>query len=428
MKVARSFKYPEIKETDYRFAGVLDPREILRPDGDWRNYVPPAEDQRRNGIESSSCYVQAQQHTIATILDEKYDLPDQNFSERFNFIFSGGTPNGGDPLKAAQSFRDYGLIPDALLPFSTDIQTWDEFNSFKGSHKDVCVSEGKDWRSKFDPRYEIVITREMDVETKYKLLKQALKYSPVPVSVANGYEMGLPKSKGQRDIHLVELIYIDSENRPVVWDTYAPYQKTLAPLYNFEFGMRWAITKNETSQITLMEKLLVLLKQLVPFLQSHPDAKPTDEVPEVPQETKAPEVKVSPYLWDTKEHSRHSARVVMDEYGLTPNEKDLLCATIEAESGWKTNRVCINLEDGTSISTTLEKLEQVSKGLKIASIDYGIIQANTRWYIGVGKPLITIDEAINNPEKCVRVMINSYRRGRLSDWIAYRSGAYKKYL
>ena len=159
-RLATNFQYPEIKKTDYLFGSQQVVGNVLRADGDWRPYLPPTELQRRNGIESSSCFIEAQQHSLATILEEQFNLKDQNYSARFNFIFAQGTPAGGDTLKGAQTFRDYGLIPDTMLPFSDKIKSWEEFNSFKDGYEDQCLFYGKEWRKKWNPKYDIAIQRE----------------------------------------------------------------------------------------------------------------------------------------------------------------------------------------------------------------------------------------------------------------------------
>ncbi|MCK9370234.1 transglycosylase SLT domain-containing protein [Candidatus Dojkabacteria bacterium] len=85
-----------------------------------------------------------------------------------------------------------------------------------------------------------------------------------------------------------------------------------------------------------------------------------------------------------------------------------IVATIYAESGF--NPYCVNRtnKDGT--------------------LDYGIIQANTHWYIGEGKPIASVDEALNNPEKCILVMIKRFKQNGANDWVAHKNGNYKNYL
>lgn len=113
------------------------------------------------------------------------------------------------------------------------------------------------------------------------------------------------------------------------------------------------------------------------------------------------------YLWSTPEEARHSVRVICDEEGLTLQEKNLICAVIQCESGFKITAKNVN-KNGTA--------------------DYGICQMNSFWYIGPDRPIASIDEALNNPEKCVRVMISQYRHGFLKDWVCYSSGMYSRYL
>ncbi len=124
------------------------------------------------------------------------------------------------------------------------------------------------------------------------------------------------------------------------------------------------------------------------------------------------------YKWDTPANVRKSIRMICDEEGLpivrTNNiggkmylDKDIICAVIQCESGFDTKRTNKN-KDGTT--------------------DWGLCQYNDYWYIGKGKPIASIDEAMNNPEKCVRVMIQQYKKGRIKDWVCYSGNFYKKYL
>ncbi len=268
--IPHNFIYPEIADTTYHFGSKQLEGTPLRADGDWRKYLPPKEYQNKNGVESSACYKEAQQHTIATLLEEQFDIKDENFSGRFNDQ-EGATPLGGDPLKAADSFRHDGLIPESLLPFSDDITSWKEFNSFKGGNEVQCVIAGKEWLKKWEPKYDVVFTRYESVESKYEKARKALKYSPLPVSVYAWVknEKGLyVKPKGKSDTHLVELVYIDDKGHAYVWDTYDPCLKKLDPYFNFDFGMRWSIEKRTTPLtnnnwiIELIIKLMKELKQL----------------------------------------------------------------------------------------------------------------------------------------------------------------------
>src|SRR3990167_5171998 len=292
-KTPTNFQYPEIKETDYVFGSGQIVGSVLRPDGDWRPYLPPQELQHRNGVESSACFIEASQHTLATILEETFDVKDQNFSARFNLIFAEAFPNGGDPLKGGQTFRDRGLIPDSMLPFSDLITSWLEFRSFIGGDKDECIRQGKVWRANWAPKYDGVVKREMDLETKYARMRDALKYSPLPMSVYGKIENGtyVPKPKGVSDTHLVELVYIDDKDCCYVWDTYEPLLKKLPAKYNPDFAMRWSIERNtEKQQISIITQLINLLKQMFQFAEDAPVEKPVEIVnkPASPQPQATP--------------------------------------------------------------------------------------------------------------------------------------------
>lgn len=247
--VTTSFQYPEIKDTDYKFGSGKLQGTPLREDGDWRDYTPPPEEQRRHGVESSSCFGQAHQKAISTILEEQFLIPDQNFSERFTIIHSDASRFGGSPINSANSIRHDGLIPDEMLPFSEDIDSWDEFNSYSGGDEIACVKRGREWLKTWSPAYDIVFERHETIEEKYAKLRAALRYSPVCLSVfawaknADGEYVKPPK---EGDNHFVTAVYVDDQNCVYVWDTYGPdFLKKLAPNYNFEFAMRWSIEKRE---------------------------------------------------------------------------------------------------------------------------------------------------------------------------------------
>lgn len=409
-KLPQSFIYPEIPETQYHYGSGEVVGNVLRPDGDWRPYTPPGEVQRRNGIESSSCYKAAQLHTIATILEEQFDLPDQDFSERFNDQ-DNATPSGGDPLRAADSFRKQGLIPDSFLPFSDEIKSWSEFNSFKGGDKDQCEKQGKTWRQYWEPKYDVVVKREMNIEEKYARMKAAVKCSPLPFSVAQGYDSGLPKPKGASDIHLVELVHIDDQDCPWIWDTYPPFLKKLAPRYNTDFAMRWTIEKQATQEeIGIVQRILKLLAEWAGLIQKQQNTQVPTPAPKPPVE--APQPLPGPkYDWDTPVLARHSVRVICDEEGLDTALKNTLCATIGAESGWNPKAKNENKKNG-----------------KVLSTDWGICQINDYYHIGKGKSFPSVQYVLDNPEACVRWMCKQWRAGNQHLWSAYKNGSFVKYL
>lgn len=118
------------------------------------------------------------------------------------------------------------------------------------------------------------------------------------------------------------------------------------------------------------------------------------------------------YLWDTPAHARHSVRVICDEEGMTVTEKNLICAVVMAESGFKNNAKCLNK----------------NKEGVVTSTDWGICQINDFYHIGKGLTFSSVQYVLDNPDKAIRWMIKMYRLSHLDWWIAYKNGSYKKYL
>lgn len=137
-----------------------------------------------------------------------------------------------------------------------------------------------------------------------------------------------------------------------------------------------------------------------------PDSSPPNVVPE--PEPVAPPPAPPKFDWSTPLAARHSVRVICDEEGLTVEEKNTLCATIGGESGWRTQAINHNRVDGTIVST-----------------DFGICQWNDYYH---GKE-ISPTEAMNNPEKAVRLMCHYWKKGETYRrwWIAYKNGRYKQF-
>lgn len=244
-QIKGNFIYPDLTEAHYRFGSSPLVGTPLREDGDWRPYAPPEEEQNINGIESSACYVEGQQHAIATIEEETFGEIDNNYSARFNALLSDGTEYGGDPIKGADSIRHDGLIPDYLMPFSEEIKTWDDFHSWLGVDETMCRRIGQEYRAKRKLGHDIVVERNDSLEAKYSKMKQALKYSPLPLSVSAWFEKEgeYYKPEGMIDNHMVVGLYIDEKNRLHIRDTYQPFNKILEPNYNIDFAMRWTVEK-----------------------------------------------------------------------------------------------------------------------------------------------------------------------------------------
>ena len=119
-------------------------------------------------------------------------------------------------------------------------------------------------------------------------------------------------------------------------------------------------------------------------------------------------------VWGTPKAAYHSYRVLCDELGATFKQKEDLCAMVYQESEFKKGAI--------------------GKPNKNGTIDYGLCQFNNGTlkgvplWIGKGATFKDVDEVLNNPEKCARVMIKTCLAGHWNWWCSFSSGAYKKHL
>jgi hypothetical protein len=170
--------------------------------------------------------------------------------------------------------------------------------------------------------------------------------------------------------------------------------------------MTWLINILDRAIWWFVSKLPEGLPPTTP--SAFPDAPGPAPSPEVVLATTTPAVGPPGLLWDTLANVKHSVRVICDLEGLTLEQKNTLYATIAVESGFKLDAINHNRN---------------GKGI-IMSTDWGICQWNDFYH---GKE-ISPEEAMHNPEKAVRLMCKYWKRGQRNLWIAYKSGAYKKYL
>ena len=135
-----------------------------------------------------------------------------------------------------------------------------------------------------------------------------------------------------------------------------------------------------------------------------PETPPTS--PEVP----------APLLWGTPKHAYHSTRVICDEMGLTPKQKDIVCACVYQESQFSNSAVGRNKDPETG---------------KVWSTDWGIFQVNDHkgWHIGKGLRFSSVEDVLANPERAARWMAGVMKEtGKLQPWASWTTGAYKKWL
>lgn len=123
--------------------------------------------------------------------------------------------------------------------------------------------------------------------------------------------------------------------------------------------------------------------------------------------------------WDTSENNRHNVRVLCDLSGLDLHSKNIITACVEQES---------NFYNYLPITNQPVKHVNLNRDGTVASTDWGIVQINDYYHIGIGKDFPSVEYVMQNPDKCVQFMIDCYKEGKLFLWSSYKTGAYLRYM
>jgi hypothetical protein len=96
-----------------------------------------------------------------------------------------------------------------------------------------------------------------------------------------------------------------------------------------------------------------------------------------------------------------------DLAGLDVNQKNEICYTIWGESQFNTKIIGKPNKNGT-------------KDYGIAQYNDGTNAKDIPFWIGEGATFASTDEVLNNPAKCVRVMIQTYKVGHIGWWYGHK--------
>jgi len=425
------FIEPEIKDEDYRFGSGQIDVPILRLDGQWDDCIP--KDEKQNVyLETYNCTGFGFNNQIEFLMKAKFN-GDYDYSDRFTGIMAGTKPPGNDPNKVYQSGRDNGFIPELMLPFSSNLKTSDDYYSFKDVNEKDCQNEGKKWLGSFELKHDWVHSNNL-VKADPAMIKAALRYSPLGVAVNAWNFDGKYYVRAGKDNHWVVLYGYDTSGAWKIYDSYEMNRKLLTPDFGFYFIKRISIEKQATPQeLNWIEQILKKIAELIPLFAflvkkklentATPVVQPNSEEtpPKVnnitPPIEKSPEATTVPknaYLWDTREKSRHSVRLIADEEGLSVFQKNELCATIACETN-------------NTFDPKITHQNKNAQGI-VWSTDWGICQINDFYWVGEGKLFPSGEYIQQNPEKCVRWMCGKWRANKMNLWGCYKNQGYKKYL
>ncbi len=247
---------PDVIEEKHFKLGAIAP-EILQVDGQWDEWFPMFEAQNK-GFETYNCTGFSCLNALEMLFEKKFAL-DTNNSDRFLGIKAGTDPNnGGNSLHdVAQAIRHAGCIPESLLPF--DVDSVEDFYSFKDSDKRTCEKEGKSWLDKYTYGHEWVCVGNETPEKKKELIKYGLTLSPLAISVYAWYPVdGIYISQGSPN-HAV-CAYGWEERGVRIYDSYEEDHKVVA-WDNIGQAKRFSISKGvkKLSWLDLLKRFFRVL-------------------------------------------------------------------------------------------------------------------------------------------------------------------------
>lgn len=376
---------PIIESDHYILGGSLSavPKDILQADGNWENFLPSFEAQFTPQFDTYGCQTFGTYNAIETLMKRLFGS-EYNYAERYTYNIAHVRSPGGDPHVIAETIRKNGLVNQDILPMTS---TYEEFIK-PDPMTSTLLKLGNQWLTDKNFLHEWVFTNTPSKSARIALLKEALRYSPVAVSVTAWYEEnGVFIDEGQPNSHWVLLYKMDDDGTMYIFDSYdvivngvaTQIKKVLSPEHHIEFAKRYHIgKKNSEDQINWIMQIIRQIVIWIGFMQKEEEALPKSPpviVPEAPKPTQV-EQDVPKYDWSTKTTVRRSIRIICDEEGLTVLQKDLCCDIAQCESGLKIDAKLVN-------SST--------------SIDRGLFQWNNKYH-----PEIT-DEIAFDPEKNTRL-------------------------
>jgi len=265
MKEGHGFQPDKLKPENYCFGGLQVPLEIIQEDGQWSKYLPEPEFQLRNNFESYNCVTYGTLNCLEILLKRQYG-GEYNKSERYVGVMSWTSKYGNNPQKVIETIRkESGLIDEEYLPFHNEINNWNEYYS-PDPMVEKYIKIGKKWLSKYIIKHEWVLNDDYTGK-KQETLKDALKYSPIGISVYAWKinDIGLYTKDNEPDNHWVTLYGYREGEYWKVFDHYNDTYKKLVWNYKFGFAKRYYLKKEKVE--SWLQKIINFFKRLWQILQ-----------------------------------------------------------------------------------------------------------------------------------------------------------------
>lgn len=225
---------PALDPRMYRFGGLSGlSKEILRPDRNYKPFLPRVEYQNNGGFDRMDCVTRSAWDVIETLAKVKFDI-NMNFSDRFTAKMSGTTREGNNFYDVAESIRTrHGGVNEDVYP-DTNVS----FEVYYQEIADEVVRLGKELFPRWEIKYEAVWD---DVDH----LWEALQYGPLQVGVyAYGPEVGgIQQRVETQGNHAVELMRAEYGQFWEIFDHYTRETRKLAWNTRFWGALRFDLNK-----------------------------------------------------------------------------------------------------------------------------------------------------------------------------------------
>lgn len=231
---------------------------VLQQDGQWDKFLPKDEIQNNYGFDPYSCTSYGTINAIEILLKQKGII--EEYSERFLAIASNTVPPGNDPHTVCEAIRKVGLVDEALLPWET-AKTVDEYYSPNPLTSEL-KEKGEEWLKKYDFEHRWVFDPNDKIDTKIAKIKEALKYSPIGVSVYAWLKQGgiYIKPQGRTDSHWCVIYGYHEDGTWKCFDSLDYSLKTLDKYYDFTYGKMFTILPPK--QASFLSNLLAIIKKI----------------------------------------------------------------------------------------------------------------------------------------------------------------------
>lgn len=222
---------------DYILGASKVKREILKGDGQWDEYLPVAELQRNKKGDVFGC-VSFASNNVDEILHKYKYKHEININDRILVVGSGTTPYVGNSTKRVEEWkRKNGFVIGESKWEYTDEMTVEEYYN-NGTVPQELLNKAKKTLEVYEIGYEWVPLAGWGRPFSTPLqMMNALKYSPLALSVDGIYEYNSNGLIGQRDrVYTHQLVcYGYEENK--YWKIFdSESEKPLKFEWNYQFG------------------------------------------------------------------------------------------------------------------------------------------------------------------------------------------------